>query len=50
MSTEWLIDYYEETFRLQPDLKSGNFRRLIEKDYNYKSFTSFNRRVRTGHW
>jgi len=48
MSTSWLIEYYTETFRLQPALRSRKLKGLIEKDHNYKASLSMCTRVRAG--
>ena len=37
MSTSWLVEYYTETFRLQPGLRLGDLKSLIDKDHNYKA-------------
>ena len=36
MSTSWLVDYYTETFRLQPTLRARELKGLIDKDHNIR--------------
>ena len=46
MSTSWLVDYYIETFRLQPTLRARELKGLIDKDHNFKATLSMCNRVR----
>jgi len=46
MSTSWLVDYYTETFRLQPALRATELKGLIDKDHNFKATLSMCSRVK----
>ena len=46
MSTSWLVDYYTETFSLQPSLRARELKAFIDKDHNFKATLSMCCRVK----